>query len=802
MMNHRFQRYMKRAVARPVAASALLLIIGIVFAGTVQGQQSAKVVRPRLLIGERDPYTGFTTLRARYAANLRPSDDIAGWSLTYLLTGDESFARRATDEMRKTRPPEKVGSRTYMDYVRWSLAFDWLYNYKGFDEPLKDRIAGELLRGAERMFMDAALSEPSLVMYHNYSVRYLTLASFALAAIEGHPSVEQSAAPLRERARRSLDNVLDISQFIAPEGGYHESMDYARITFLPMALLAELRRTTTADDPARRFSSFRHYVDTYLYKVLPNGTTSRDDDQEWPYFLAQDNDVLGYTINRFKDPYAAWMLRESGWTSTKKWYIPILEFLWDDPEVKPRNPALAGEVELPRQHLFSGIGDLIMRDGWGKESTWIAFNAGPYVAKHQHLDQNQFTIYHKGYLAIDSGADYTDIESPHYLNYYRRTVAHNTMLVYQPGEHFFWAENLWPAANDGGQRMDSSRYWNTIRSREDWRKTRDLWDLARLEATDYLPGEFHYARGNATRAYHSSKLQLFTRELLYTPRDNVLVVFDRVRSTDPAYKKVWLLHGVNEPRVAATEQGKDIGHGGTAYREARQFTFEDGGGRLRVHALLPRQREVVKRGGAGWEFWTPGDESGGGWGAGRNWPLDPAEGGPLPADPYLQKMWRTFYGNDFTQLLKSNERDVVPGAWRIEVSPTVAAKEDLFLHVLEIGDTGDARAPRVELVDGTNLVGALVENDTIMLFATVDQPVTEGEVTIPNLEVKMLLITGLKPEAKYELQLTGGRTSTWGGGLFQGVHQWNFTGDANKAGVLRVPFSGQRDGRLRLRAIG
>ena len=58
---------------------------------------------------------------------------------------------------------------------------------------------------------------------------------------------------------------------------------------------------------------------------------------------------------------------------------------------------------------------------------------------------------------------------------YRRTVAHNTMLVYKPGERFFWAENLWPAANDGGQRMDSSRYWNTVRSREDFRRTRDLW---------------------------------------------------------------------------------------------------------------------------------------------------------------------------------------------------------------------------------------------------------------------------------------------------------------------------------------
>ena len=146
------------------------------------------------------------------------------------------------------------------------------------------------------------------------------------------------------------------------------------------------------------------------------------------------------------------------------------------------------------------------------------FNSGPYLAKHDHLDQNHFVIYHKGYLATESGADYTDTESPHYLNYYRRTIAHNSMLVYQPGEKFFWAENLWPAANDGGQRMDSSRYWNTVRSREDFERTRDLWATGHMEVTDYQRRRrIVYARGNATRAYQPSKMERFTREVAYTP---------------------------------------------------------------------------------------------------------------------------------------------------------------------------------------------------------------------------------------------------------------------------------------------
>jgi hypothetical protein len=789
--------YLTRSCTRCVISAVLLLLV----CSCATAEVAKKVARPRLLIGKDDPFTGLTILRARYAAGMRPSDDIAGWALTYLITSDDSFAHRAIDEMRRTHPPEKVGSRTYMDYVRWSLAFDWLYDYQGFDDALKDRIANELLSAAERMFQDNSLEQPSLVSYHNYVARFLTLATFALTAIEGHPSTEVRAAPLRERARLSLDNVLDISQFITPEGGYHESMDYQRITFLPMALLAELRRTTSGDDPARRFTAYWHYGDTYLYKTLPDGTTSRRGDHEWPYFLAQDNDVLGYIVNRFKDPYAAWMLRKSGWPSTPDWYIPILKFLWDDPQVTPRDPALASEVELPRQHLFSGVGDLVMRDGWGPDSTWIEFTSGPYLAKHQHLDQNGFTIFHRGYLAIDSAADYTDTESPNYLNYYRRTIAHNTMLVYKPGEPFFWAENLWHAANDGGQRMDSSRYWNTIRSRDDWERTRDLWDLARMQITDYVPNELQYAKGDATHAYNSSKLELFTRELLYLPHTNILIVFDHVRSTDPSYKKVWLLHGVNEPSVVATDRGNDVGHGGTSYSGAANFAFEDGSGRLRVHTLLPREREVVKRGGPGWEFWTPGDEYGGAWGTGKNWPIEEAQGGPLPPDPYLNKMWHTFWGEGLTRIMPSNMLHVVPGAWRVEISPANASKEDLFLNVLEIGDKGDSKTRHVELADGVNLIGAIVGGGTLALFATSDSPVISGEATVPDVESETLIVTGLKPEAKYQLDLTGGKTKTWGGGLFQGVHLWTATADTDRSGILRIPFHGHKDARLRLHLL-
>jgi hypothetical protein len=554
--------------------------------------------------------------------------------------------------------------------------------------------------------------------------------------------------------------------------------------------MAELRRTTTGEDPARRFGVFRNMGPTYLYKVLPDGSTARDDDNEYPHLQALDSVVLGYAVHRFKDPYAAWILKESGWLPPK-WDIPVLEFLWSDDAVAPRNPAATSEAELPRSRLFPGVGHLVMRSGWGNDATWIEFACGPYFAKHDHLDTNHFVVYRKGHLAIDAGADYTDTESPHYLNHYRRTVAHNTMLVYQPGERFFWGENLWPAANDGGQRMDSSRFWNSVRSLEDWRRTRDLWDRGRVEAYEAAPGRYVYAKGDGTRAYQPSKVAAFVRELLWLPEASVLFVRDRVESRDASYRKAWLLHGVSEPKVEAALASHPAGQGGTAYPDAGLVTFEDGEGRLRVHAILPRDREIVARGGPAWEFWTPGDEHGGQWGSGRNWPLDPPEGGPLPADPYLKKMWLTFWGGDMARLSPSNRRAVVPGGWRIEVSPRVARREDVFLHALEIGDKG-AVPRRIEPIVGHRLAGAVVEGEAAVLFPADGPAPDEGEATVPDVASRSLVLAGLEPAAEYELQLTSG--------FAPGSPAWRFAGPASDSGVIQTNWT-QKDGRLRLRRI-
>jgi heparin/heparan-sulfate lyase len=426
-----------------------------------------------------------------------------------------------------------------------------------------------------------------------------------------------------------------------------------------------------------------------------------------------------------------------------------------------------------------------MRDGWNAEATWIEFDCGAYFAKHQHLVKPVHDL-PPWHLAIDSGGDYTDGE-PALLNYYRRTVAHNSFPIYDPGESF--SGQTIAAANDGGQRMDSSRYWNTIRNREDWDRTRDLWDLGSMRVVDYLPRHYHYALGDASKAYSAEKLERFTRELLYVPDHGVLFVFDRVVTKQPSLRKRGCFSEYCPEPMWTREQW----WAAFMSSECEDLPIQEGSGEMVVHSLLPRERIISTRGGNG-RFYTPGDDHGGGWG--ENWPLEPpevrvAEGSEAQGDV------EAFWGQDFNKILSSNRKNVVPGSWRIEVSPALPSEEDFFLHVFDIGDKGTTGKSRTELLDGVNLKGAAFERGPIALFSSAVSPVIRGEVSLPDLSCDSLIISSLHPDSVYELNFSGLNVSSSPAAIQPGVSAGTRQVRTNANGILRV--EGQALGNLRLR---
>ena len=278
----------------------------------------------------------------------------------------------------------------------------------------------------------------------------------------------------------------------------------------------------------------------------------------------------------------------------------------------------------------------------------------------------------------------------------------------------------------------------------------------------------------------------------------------------------------------------DVGQGGVSYGAATSVTWRDGEGVLRVHPVLPRLRDVVVRGGPQWDFWTPGDDHGGAWGSGQNWPLEPFAGGPLPSDPFLLRMWKTFWGPTLDRLEPSNSVHVVPGGWRMEVSPTEPALDDRFLHLIEISDRNSPRLTRVEPLEGHRLSGVLVggpaaaspagsatagnatagrataadaaeasplARSTVLLFAVDPQPALDGEVTLSALSSASasasatatfadVYIAGLRPNARYDLQWTT-----------LGIPKGRATESADEGGVLHALLTGAPADRLRIRRI-
>ncbi|HUU26626.1 MAG TPA: heparinase II/III family protein [archaeon] len=343
-------------------------------------------------------------------------------------------------------------------------------------------------------------------------------------------------------------------------------------------------------------------------------------------------------------------------------------------------PALQGPPgDLPLARHFENMGQVFFRSGSGPDDTYALFTVNGTLENHKHFDNLNFVIYKKGFLALDSGT--RPEPGIHLYNYYCRTVAHNCVLIQMPGEQMpsYWGKSIGipapgeeavPPPNDGGQR-------EVLGSKV----------LAFESCSDYA-----YVAGDATGCYHQDKCRLALRQFVFIPPD-FFIVFDRVSSTRPEYKKTWLLHTATEPSI-----------------RQKVFSADQDEGRLFCRTILPENVSLTRIGGPGKQFWS-GD---------RNWPLP---GG-----------YRT---PDSTQLL---------GQWRVEVSPAEQNSADLFLHLIQVGDQSLKAMVGSELVKKDNQVGvrfAKGELEWEVLFGSQGEPSGRIRITKNNVDILERKLTGM-----------------------------------------------------------
>ena len=235
-------------------------------------------------------------------------------------------------------------------------------------------------------------------------------------------------------------------------------------------------------------------------------------------------------------------------------------------------------TDLPHGRYFETMGQVFMRSGTGAEDTYCLFSCGGALRQHRHYDALNFVIYHRGFLALDSGTRYKEFDNgEHLANYFAQTVAHNCVVIQQPGE---------PPA----------RYWGGTVTGNHGGQHKQLGSVVKaFETTD----EYVYVAGDATACYrHGSekvpeKCGQVTRQLVFLVPDH-FVVFDRVEATDAAYRKQWLIHTAHEPAI-----------------DGRTVRADHGEGRMYCQTLLPEDAVLTAVGGKDRAFWA----------AGKNWEL-------------------------------------------------------------------------------------------------------------------------------------------------------------------------------------
>lgn len=393
----------------------------------------------------------------------------------------------------------------------------------------------------------------------------------------------------------------------------------------------------------------------------------------------------------------------------------LFEFLWRDTTLQPK------PIEsLPLSRYFgSPFGWIVARTGWGKDAVIAEMKINEYnFGNHQHADAGAFQIYYKGALAIDSGL-YSGTSgkygSPHCRNYYWRTIAHNSLLIYDPNEQFGR-----DYANDGGQRLPGGR--REPRTLEQFLDPKNGYRTGQVlahAATD----DYSLLQGDITVAYSPKVKQVIRSFLFLNFRDArvpaALIIFDRVVSADPAFRKYWLLHTLEEPRV----------EGATAIVDR---TEHGESGRLTLDVLWPERHNTLleKVGGPGKEFWV----------FGTNWANEPET-----------KNSRRKAPSDAAYEL---------GAWRLELSPKTPAAEDLFLTVMQVSDrAANARLP-VQRLDAGDRIGCRIGNWCVLFrrdSRRFDQPV---RFNVPSQAACRFLVTDLAPGVWRAQSNVGGQTQT------------------------------------------
>lgn len=636
-----------------------------------------------------------------YAENRGVTSRVQLEAMDYLLNKKKSVARKAIvamlDTLRNTNYGKKgdLSRASGQMLMCGAMVYDWCYDQMKDSE--KKAYINEFVRISKTMECGYPPKNTEPIAGHSSEWMVMRdMLSAAIAIYDEFPEMYNNVMTMLCR------DYIPVRNYVYAGHNYHQGTSYANVRFsndLFSLWILDRMGAGAVYDPAQQFVMY-----DFLYRRRPDGMVLPAGDVNpgigGSYGLPA---MLAYSY--YKDPYLAYEYKRNTKIDN---HCLIFDVLWRDYTVEPKSP----ETLPLTKYSGTPYGWMIARTGWDKNSVIAEMKINEhFVGNHQHMDGGAFQIYYKGPLAIDAGAYHGTsggYNSAHNKNFFKRTVAHNSLLVFDPNEKFAsWnyggTDKTEFADNDGGQRMPGDR-WETCRSFADLLSDEYTTGqvLAHGIGGDYMAPEYSYLSGDITKAY-SDKVKEVKRSFVFLNLKSekvpaAMVVFDKVVSKNAEFKKHWLLHSIEQPQVS--ENGIII-----------KRTKDGDSGMLSNTVLLPAKENLDMQviGGKGKEFWVNG----------TNYANAPQAGRPDPR----------------------NER----GEWRVEVSPSAPANEDYFLNVIQVADNDCNELHKASLLKGENLVGAVIA-DRIVTFSKDGETINgKAEMDVQGNGTFKFVMTNMKP---------------------------------------------------------
>lgn len=362
----------------------------------------------------------------------------------YWITGDERFAKTFATHLAHwmDENPPKFGLNWISSLEIAFRAISWLWAFHFFKDSV--HLTHELYaRALKYLYLHACHLETFLSTYSSPNT-HLTGEALGLFYL-GMILPEFCAA---ERWRRKGRDILldELKRHVLADGVYFERASYyQRYTtdfYFHFLILSERNNSENSDEVKATLQSL---LDHLMYITRPDGTTPLVGDDDGGQLVLLDERATSDFRSLLSTGAALFHRTDYKYVAGEISEATL--WLLGGKGLKTFE-GLASHPPQTASRAFPDGGYYVMRDGWQKDANYLLVDCGPHGALncgHAHSDALSIELASRGRtLLVDSGT-YTYTGSKELRDYFRSSVAHNTLTIdgesaSVPAGPFSWKE--------------------------------------------------------------------------------------------------------------------------------------------------------------------------------------------------------------------------------------------------------------------------------------------------------------------------------------------------------------------------